>query len=91
MTYRRFCFRNYVTVGGIRSTGLTACLGIGTHVWDIIKTVLCLEPSSARVETTQSKASCWITGKPSYVLDGAEYTVTHPLMKVGLQEVNSKL
>lgn len=87
---------NFITVGGIRSTGLTASLGIGRHVVQcLLSTIL---PPKDILETPSSEEVQRIAKLPdvkdlvkqyhergdgTIVVDGYVYKVTHPLTKLG--------
>ena len=84
-----FCFSNWLTVGGIRSTGVSGCLALARYVHHLL---LMLDGQSNRpthtpaVGATRGQAIPFITDKVSAILDGSEYTVTHPLMKLGMPQ-----
>ena len=89
-----FCyhfFRNWLTVGGIRSSGQSACLGIAKYVRNLLNRELKAIPSRPAVTKPAPVTVPWTTDKPSYVFDGAEYNVCHPLMKYGLMKTQAKL
>ncbi|KAL4220018.1 hypothetical protein ACF0H5_020430 [Mactra antiquata] len=82
--------KNWVTVGGIRSTGLSGCLGIAEMVRDFVQEDIRIEPS---------RGSCLVLDKPdvkstthgTVVIDTTEFTITHPLSMVGHAGQHSKL
>ncbi|XP_059171542.1 glycerol 3-phosphate dehydrogenase-like [Physella acuta] len=82
---------NWVTVGGIRSTGVSGSLGIGQYVSERLVTDLCLEPT--RGTTCQISEMDWCLGsdKSSVSIDGCHYKIAHPLFLYGNQNSNSKL
>ncbi|KAL7533939.1 hypothetical protein ACHAXR_005538 [Thalassiosira sp. AJA248-18] len=85
---------NFITVGGIRSTGLTANLGISRHV------VQCLLPTIIPPPLESFSPSIYLPPTPlpdvkelvqqyhkrgdgKIVVDGHEYKVSHPLTRMG--------
>jgi glycerol-3-phosphate dehydrogenase len=88
---------NFITVGGIRSTGLTASLGIGRHVvQNLLPTILptndILEemPSSEELKRVAKLPDVkdlvkqyHERGNGTIIVDGYVYKVTHPLTKLG--------
>ena len=84
-------FRNWITVGGIRSTGVTACLGIAKHVQDLVRNTLSPQTSVSGQSSAEHIVPFWVTTVGSVVMDGAEYNITHPIAKYGLTDAKSKL
>lgn len=80
-----------MTVGGIRSTGVSGSLGIGQYVSERLVTDLSLEPT--RGMTRQISDMDWSLGsdKSSVIIDGRHYKVAHPLFLYGNQNSCSKL
>ena len=93
------CPANFITVGGIRSTGLSASLGIGRHV---VQSLLCsiVAPRSEEEELTpmHQQLSTFPTPLPDVEslveqyhkrgdgtvhIAGHDYRVTHPLTRMG--------
>ena len=88
------CHANFITVGGIRSTGLSASLGIGRHV---VQSLLCsiVCQSEEKMESVQQQAPTPLPDIVSLVeqyhsrgdgwihVGGHEYRVTHPLTRMG--------
>jgi len=77
----------WITVGGIRSTGATACLGIASHVADLIQQQN-LFPNHTNVVDNQNldvlnyKLS---EDKAGYIdIDDKQYFISHPITKFGL-------
>jgi len=77
----------WITVGGIRSTGATACLGIASHVADLIQQQNLL-PNHTNVVDNQNldvlnyKLS---EDKAGYLdIDNKQYFISHPITKFGL-------
>ena len=85
---------NFITVGGIRSTGLTACLGIGRHV------VQCLLPTIIPQQEVDESIQQQLYPTPlpdvkelvqqynergdgTVLVGGHVYKVTHPLTRMG--------
>ncbi|EED94040.1 predicted protein [Thalassiosira pseudonana CCMP1335] len=90
------CFSKFITVGGIRSTGLTASLGIGRHVVQCLLSTIV--PTPVVVGGEEACKSLPPTPLPKvyelveqyhYRGDGAVevgghvYKVTHPLTRIG--------
>ncbi len=72
-----------MTVGGIRSTGLSNCLAIAKYVRSSLADNLKVKPSG-HPRQSPGRAVWWKTDRGTIALDGAEYTVTHPISKFGL-------
>ena len=82
-SFESLCFRRWVTVAGIRSTGLTNCLPIAEYVFREISNTIKVAPSGSKI-TPSGKVTWWKTQNGAIVMDGVEYTVTHPITKFGL-------
>ncbi len=80
-----------MTVGGIRSTGVSACLAIAELVQEKLYKELGLQPSSNRALPKDEGVSYWPTTYGTVVMDGAEYTATHPISIVGIWGTKAKL
>ncbi|XP_041373493.1 uncharacterized protein MG039 homolog [Gigantopelta aegis] len=80
--------RKWITVGGIRSTGVSACLGISSHVCDLVHD-LGLDPS--RGPSSHIERINWtiLPGKAA-IHDECVYHMTHPIAKYGTSK-NSML
>ncbi|XP_013407595.1 uncharacterized protein LOC106171696 [Lingula anatina] len=79
--------RQWITVGGIRSTGLSASQAIARHVGSILSTDLKLSPSHCPLDRDIGGATkTWSTDCTELALDGAGYKVTHPLTAFGLRK-----
>ncbi len=85
--------KNWIAVAGIRSTGLTASLGIGNYVKRLLSAVL-EDPSqrgSSKIQTTriptfEQLADDYVTqGDGCCEINGRRFRVTHPLTKFGLE------
>jgi glycerol-3-phosphate dehydrogenase len=88
------CNANFITVGGIRSTGLSASLGIGRHV---VQSLLCSivsrseeelaslqHPSPTPLPDVESLVEQYHRrGDGTIYVDGHDYKVTHPLTRMG--------
>lgn len=85
-----FSFRNWVTVGGIRSTGLSGCLGIAEIVHDFTENTVGVEPSHGSCFTVSSPCVTF-TQTGSALIDGQEYVVKHPLTCFGKMQSLTKL
>lgn len=83
-------FRNWVTVGGIRSTGLSGCLGIAEKVRDLVKDDIRIEPSRGKCLSITVPEVC-LTNHGTCVIDKTEYVVTHPLTITGKINSASKM
>ena len=88
------CHANFITVGGIRSTGLSASLGIGRHV---VQSLLCSIVSRSEEESTSVQQASPVPlpdveslveqyhsrGDGTINVAGHDYRVTHPLTRMG--------
>ena len=88
------CHANFITVGGIRSTGLSASLGIGRHV---VQSLLCSIVSRSEEESTSVQQASptplpdveslveqyHSRGDGTINVAGHDYRVTHPLTRMG--------
>lgn len=85
------CHAKFITVGGIRSTGLTASLGIGRHV---VQSLLSSIVSRPEEELTPAPATplpdvsslveqYHTRGDGTIHVAGHDYRVTHPLTRMG--------
>ena len=90
--YFFFQFRNWITVAGIRSTGLSACLGIAKHVGQLLKNEIGhkRDNDSALLRCSPGRGLAWHTGGATVVMDGEQYMMTHPITRFGHQ-FSSKL
>lgn len=70
--------RKWVSVGGIRSTGLSGCLGIADDVHHLIKDDLKLE-TTIGISSNVARPEVQFTNFGTAVIDGHEYTITHPI------------
>ncbi|XP_072037824.1 glycerol 3-phosphate dehydrogenase-like [Amphiura filiformis] len=97
--------RKWITIGGIRSTGLSACTGLAQYVGNQMQSELGLVPhtTSGSVEIAQQSDegddkhgennNMWNLDdkhQDHLVLSGAKYRITHPLSRLGL-DPSSKL
>ncbi|CAB9523402.1 L-2-hydroxyglutarate dehydrogenase, mitochondrial [Seminavis robusta] len=79
---------HYVAAAGIRSTGLTASLGIGRHICHLLGSFLS-EPTTATIRTTPLPNVATLVqqyhqrGDQTVCIQGHIYKVTHPLTKFG--------
>lgn len=80
--------RSWLTVGGIRSTGVSAGLGIADMVATILKDQFCLEPSRSP-NIKLHKLDISFTNSNTARVGSEEYTVTHPLTYTGKLEAQS--
>jgi glycerol-3-phosphate dehydrogenase len=83
-----FSRSNWIAAAGIRSTGLTASLGIGRHVVHLLSCIL-PEPLPRQVKTTPLPNVLSLVdqyhkrGDGTVCIDGSVYKVTHPITKFG--------
>lgn len=89
------CHANFITVGGIRSTGLTASLGIGRHVVQSLLSSIVSRPEEEVNNQQQSSLPTPLPDVESLVeqyhtrgdgtihVAGHDYRVTHPLTRMG--------
>jgi glycerol-3-phosphate dehydrogenase len=91
--------KRWIAVAGIRSTGLSASLGIGNYVVRLLRAVLEDPPRSdsnkiiqtTRMPTLEQLANDYIThGDGCCAINGRRYRVTHPLTKWGFESVMSR-
>ena len=89
------CHAKFITVGGIRSTGLTASLGIGRHVVQSLLPAIVSQPEEdslgqqkimsptplPNVDRLVEQYHC--RGDGSISVGGHSYRVTHPLTRMG--------
>lgn len=74
---------NWITVGGIRSTGLSACLGIAKHISSMLPSYF---PSYSAPDTPKVT----LTGRQFHdnekalVFEDQKFMVTHPLTRFGI-------
>lgn len=75
--------RNWLTIGGIRSTGLSACTGIADHAYCLVEDKYGLEPSGTAWNTLD-KINFRFTNKGTAEFqNGIEHVITHPLTITG--------
>eukprot|EP00547_Thalassionema_nitzschioides_P013693 CAMPEP_0194237444 /NCGR_PEP_ID=MMETSP0158-20130606/4451_1 /TAXON_ID=33649 /ORGANISM="Thalassionema nitzschioides, Strain L26-B" /LENGTH=1029 /DNA_ID=CAMNT_0038971477 /DNA_START=131 /DNA_END=3220 /DNA_ORIENTATION=+ len=83
--------RNWITTASIRSTGLTASLGIGRHVIDLLRNILPFPKPLERIRTTPLPELHKMTEQYNNSEDGCVlihrflYKVTHPITQFGFQ------
>nr|XP_022333845.1 uncharacterized protein LOC111130873 [Crassostrea virginica] len=83
--------RCWVTVGGIRSTGLSGSLGIADKVRHLVLDHHKLEPSGSK-NTKLEKMNIKISPPSHALFDDVMYTVTHPITLTGTcQKLDSHL
>jgi len=79
--------RNWLTVGGIRSTGATACMGIASHVLGLIKNKqypISNKDDNSHILKDFENLEWTPDSEGKVLIDGIQYTVTHPITKFGL-------
>ena len=80
-----FVARNWITVGGIRSTGVSASLGIAQHVAALMQDDLQAEPTRGSTHTVESLD--WkLLPSGTLVADGQQYGISHPITLYGMRE-----
>ena len=86
-------FRQWVTVGGIRSTGVTSGLAIAELVRKGVQDDIGVAPSGVKPPPVVWDVAVpyWHTQHGTVVMDGAQYKVTHPLMQFGIWDKKAKL
>jgi len=91
--------RHWISAAGIRSTGLTASLGIGRYVTSLLRTmvefshedvhadviVAPLPPFESIIADFKERGDGYVT------LNGYEYRVTHPLTALGWKHHKSRV
>ncbi|ELT87509.1 hypothetical protein CAPTEDRAFT_208298 [Capitella teleta] len=82
--------RSWVTVAGIRSTGVSACLGIASHVKSLVSGDIGLKPSGPTRELPKLRVADGLDSEGNVLVDDTPYHVTHPLSKFG-RRLESKL
>ncbi|ESP05638.1 hypothetical protein LOTGIDRAFT_152500 [Lottia gigantea] len=83
--------RNWISVGGIRSTGLSGCLGIGKYVRDEIREKLSLEPTFGPSSTIETLDWSFSQNHTVKFADSTEYKFVHPITTFGHQTHSSRL
>ena len=90
-----FPSKNWIAVAGIRSTGLTASLGIGNYVIRQLSCVLGQPKQKKVIKTTPmppvSNLIQEFQKNGSITVNGFKYKVTHPLTKLGWSSKNKFL
>ena len=72
-------------MGGIRSTGVSASLGIAEHVASLVQDDLKTEPTRGPISALESMD--WnLLPSGTLVVDGHQYGVSHPITLYGLSE-----
>ncbi|GFO42050.1 FAD/NAD(p)-binding oxidoreductase [Plakobranchus ocellatus] len=81
----------WLTVGGIRSTGVSGSLGIAHYVSESLKTDFDLEPSQGASKALEEM--CWKSGEDgaSVIMDDYTYPMSHPIFQFGHGKYTSKL
>jgi len=82
-------FKRWITVAGIRSTGLTASLGIGRHAVHLLRNLLPESDPPVSIQTTPLPPLGKLVNAyhnradETVELGGRSYRVTHPITKLG--------
>ena len=83
-----------LTIGGIRSTGLSGCIGIGDHVLTLVRDKFSVEASCTKWNTI-NPVDFNFTGRGTVTFpNGIEHYIAHPLTFTGINkqsEINPKL
>lgn len=82
--------RYWITLGGIRSTGVSGCLGISNMVKEIVKDKFNLEPSSASYNTLE-KILYTYDGHGIVTIGNQQYKISHPMMRAGFDDGHNML
>ena len=91
---------NFITAGGIRSTGLTASLGIGRYIVRLLSAIipcptnagfdgLCRRQCSSLPDHRMLAKSFLLSNDGSIELNGMKYRVTHPITRYGWVKFSS--
>ncbi|XP_031555775.1 uncharacterized protein LOC116292572 [Actinia tenebrosa] len=75
--------RNWITVGGIRSTGLSACLGIAKHISSMLLSYFPSHPTSDTPKLNVSGRQ-FCENEKTLVFEDQKFMVTHPLTRFGI-------
>ncbi|XP_046343107.2 glycerol 3-phosphate dehydrogenase-like [Haliotis rufescens] len=75
--------RHWITVGGIRSTGLSGCLGIADHVGHLVQEDLQQEPTQGRSHRINRVELAFLPEQQTATADGCTYYMTHPITQLG--------
>ncbi|KAK3097408.1 hypothetical protein FSP39_009389 [Pinctada imbricata] len=70
--------RKWITAGGIRSTGLSGCLGIAHMVLEMVREQLGIEASYSE-NRTLTRQNVVMETNGTAMIDGIHYEVTHPI------------
>uniref|UniRef100_A0A0B7AAN9 FAD dependent oxidoreductase domain-containing protein n=1 Tax=Arion vulgaris TaxID=1028688 RepID=A0A0B7AAN9_9EUPU len=82
----------WITVGGIRSTGVSASLGTGQYISEKLQSDMSLELNRGMAKNINELH--WEVGNnnnSSIIIEGCHYKVPHPIFQYGHQNVESKL
>ena len=77
--------RSWITVGGIRSTGVSASLGIAEYVAGLVRDDLKAEPTRGSAHAVESSDWKLLPGG-TLAVDGLQYGVSHPITLYGMRE-----
>ncbi|KAL8615935.1 hypothetical protein ACOMHN_034611 [Nucella lapillus] len=86
---RAYPDRQWITVGGIRSTGLSASLGIAEYVADLVQNDLKMEPSHGTSWGVEESSDWKLMPGPALSVDGQLYGLCHPITLFGVKEGDS--
>lgn len=73
-----------MTIGGIRSTGVSACLGIASYVHSLVRDALQMNPSGEERDLPTLTFTSVMDEEGDILVEGVPCHVTHPLSKFGM-------
>lgn len=79
--------RGWITVGGIRSTGLSASMGIGEEVWRLYKKESGDKDRDMRIYPHSVESVTWKGDDLIVKVNGRESIVLHKLVKIGMKDL----
>ena len=82
--------RRWITVGGIRSTGVSGSLGLSDKVRHLTAEALKLEPTRGSNSSIE-KPEWQFTARNTLMIDGRETVITHPITYYGNKVTLSKI
>ena len=90
ISFAYFFSRQWVTVGGIRSTGVSGSLGLSDKVRRLVTEDLNLEPSRGG-SSSLTKPDWHFSQRGTTVIEGKDVVITHPLTFYGNKMVVAKI
>ncbi|KAK7009010.1 FAD/NAD(p)-binding oxidoreductase, partial [Biomphalaria glabrata] len=88
---RTYPHKRWITVGGIRSTGVSGSLGIAQYVCERLQSDIGLEPERGATNHLLDMAWSFGEDKTSVTLNGYHYPILHPMVLYGQDSMTSKL